>query len=167
MWPNYKSVILNMKKLYMKKLIPVLFLMIPAFSGNAQINNPVTWSYTAKKIADKTYELHLTATIEGNWHLYAQDAGEGPEPTTIIFSANPLLTFDGKVKEIGKMEKSYDKNFNSVLKFYAKKVDFVQKVKVKSSVATVVKGTINFMVCNDRQCLPPRDVPFTINIGRK
>ena len=66
-----------------------------------------------------------------------------------------------------KKKKSFDKNFNSVLKYYANKVVFVQKVKVKSSIATVVKGTVNFMVCNDRQCLPPRDVPFTINVGGK
>ena len=151
-----------MKKIYLAGLM--LF-----FAGfvHAQINNPVLWSYTAKKIADKTYELHITATINGNWHLYAQDAGEGPEPTTFKFTTNPLIKFDGKVKEIGKLEKSFDKNFNSVLKYYANKVDFVQKVKVKSSITTVVKGTVNFMVCNDRQCLPPRDVPFTINVGGK
>jgi hypothetical protein len=151
----------------MKKI--VLAGLMFFFTGfvHAQINNPVLWTYTAKKIADKTYELHLTATITGNWHLYAQDAGEGPEPTSFKFTPNPLISFDGKVKEIGKLEKSFDKNFNSVLKFYTNKVDFVQKVKVKSSVATVVKGKVNFMVCNDRQCLPPRDVPFTINVGGK
>ena len=109
----------------------------------------------------------MTATIEGNWHLYAQDAGEGPEPTTFAFTTNPLIIFDGKIKEVGKLEKSYDKNFNSVLKYYAQKVDFVQKIKVKTAIATVVKGTVNFMVCNDRQCLPPRDVPFTITVGGK
>ena len=151
----------------MKKGILSLFLMMFAVGINAQISNPVKWTYTAKKIADKTYELHLTATIDGNWHLYAQDAGEGPEPTVINFTVNPLISFDGKVKEVGKLEKSFDKNFNSVLKYYGKKVDFVQKIKVKSSVATVVKGSVSFMVCNDRLCLPPRDVPFTINIGGK
>ena len=156
-----------MKNLYMKKIFTAIFLLLFAGVANAQINNPVSWTYTAKKIADKTYELHMTATIGGNWHLYAQDAGKGPEPTTFVFTKNPLISFDGKVKEIGKLEKSFDKNFNSVLKYYGRKVDFVQKIKVKSAIATVVKGTVNFMVCNDRQCLPPRDVPFTINVGGK
>jgi len=151
----------------MKKIVLGMLLLLFATVSHAQINNPVKWSYTATKVADKTYEIHLTATIDGNWHLYAQDAGEGPEPTTITFSPNPLLTLEGKVKEVGKMEKSYDKNFKSVLKFYGKKVDFVQKIKVKSAVATVVKGSVSFMVCNDRQCLPPRDVPFSINISGK
>jgi thiol:disulfide interchange protein DsbD len=151
----------------MKKLITATFLVLFAGFANAQINNPVTWTYTAKKIADKTYELHMTATIGGNWHLYAQDAGKGPEPTTFVFTPNPLVKFDGKIKEIGKQEQSFDKNFNSTLKYYANKVDFVQKVKVKSATATVVKGVVNFMVCNDRQCLPPRDVPFTISLAGK
>ncbi|MBK8608991.1 MAG: hypothetical protein IPL84_03335 [Chitinophagaceae bacterium] len=156
-----------MNNLYLKKIITGTFLLLFAGFVQAQINNPVTWTYTAQKIADKTYELHITATIDGNWHMYAQDAGEGPEPTTFAFTANPLISFDGKVKELGKMEKSYDKNFNSVLKYYAKKVDFVQKIKLRSSVATVVKGTVTFMVCNDRQCLPPRDIPFSIKVGGK
>lgn len=151
----------------MKKIVTAMFLLLFAGFANAQINNPVTWTYTAKKIADKTYELHMTATIDGNWHLYAQDAGKGPEPTSFAFTPNPLVKYDGKVKGIGKQERSFDKNFNSVLKYYGKKVDFVQKVKVKSLTATVVKGIVNFMVCNDRQCLPPRDVPFTINISGK
>ena len=156
-----------MKNLYMKKILTAAFLILFAGYANAQINNPVIWTYTAKKIADKTYELHMTATIGSNWHLYAQDAGKGPEPTTFVFTPNPLVKLDGKVKEVGKQEQSFDKNFNSTLKYYANKVDFVQKVKVKSATATVVKGVVNFMVCNDRQCLPPRDVPFTISIGEK
>ena len=151
----------------MKKIITGMILLMFTGLVNAQINNPVKWTYTAKKIADKTYELHMTASIDGNWHLYAQDAGEGPEPTTFSFTANPLIKFDGKIKEIGKLEKSYDNNFKSVLKYYAKKVDFVQKIKVKSSIATIVKGSVSFMVCNDRQCLPPRDYPFSINVGGK
>ena len=151
----------------MKKILMATFFVLSAVFAKAQINNPVIWTYTAKKIADKTYELHMTATIGSNWHLYAQDAGKGPEPTTFVFTPNPLVKLDGKVKEVGKQEQSFDKNFNSTLKYYANKVDFVQKVKVKSSTATVVKGVVNFMVCNDRQCLPPRDVPFTISIGGK
>jgi DsbC/DsbD-like thiol-disulfide interchange protein len=151
----------------MKKIFFAIVLVMFIGVADAQINNPVLWTYSAKKIADKTYELHITATIGNNWHLYAQDAGEGPVPTQITFTANPLIKLDGKVKEVGKMEKSFDKNFNSTLKFYANKVDFVQKIKVKSAIATVIKGSVNYMVCNDKQCLPPKDVPFSIKVEAK
>jgi Disulphide bond corrector protein DsbC len=157
-----------MSKLDMKKMIVGILLVFVGTHAKAQINNPVIWSYSAKKIADKTYELHITATINANWHLYAQGTGAGLEPTTTFtFTKNPLISFDGNVKEQGKPESYYDKNFKSVLKYYTNKVDFVQKIKVKTSVATVVKGSVNFVVCNDRSCLPPKDVPFVINIGGK
>jgi hypothetical protein len=152
----------------MKKISTLLFLLFAVFTGVfAQIESPVIWSYSAKKIADKTYELHMTATIQGKWHLYSQEAGEGPEPTAFTFTANPLVKLDGKVKEDGKMEKSYDPNFKSTLKFYADKVDFVQKIKLKSAVSTVVKGTVLYMVCDDKKCLPPKEIPFSIKVEGK
>ena len=152
-----------MKKITILTSILVLFFAV----ANAQLENPVKWTYSAKKIAAKTYELHITANLDGNWHIYAQDAGEGPVPTSFSFTANPLVKLDGKVKESGKMEKSFDPNFNSVLKYYSKQVDFIQKVKLKSAATTVAKGTVTFMVCNDRKCLPPRDIPFSIKIDGK
>lgn len=151
-----------MKKIYLAFLS--FFLLTSAF---AQIENPVKWSYTAKKISDKVFDVYVTATLENKWHIYAQDAGEGPEPTSLSFGKNPLLKFDGKVKEEGKLEKEYDKNFNSTLKFYSNKVSFVQRVKLKSAVATVIKGSVNYMVCNDRKCLPPKEIPFIVKITGK
>jgi len=34
--------------------------------------NPVTWSFTSKKISDNVYEIQMTATIESGWHLYSR-----------------------------------------------------------------------------------------------
>ena len=56
----------------MKKLFFISFLMMSAAIGNAQVLNPVLWSFSSKKIADKTYEVHLTATIQKGWHMYSQ-----------------------------------------------------------------------------------------------
>lgn len=151
----------------MRRFTFIYLLLIITTSLNAQIENPVRWNYGAKKISDKTYELHITAILDGNWHIYAQDAGEGPEPTTFTFGKNPLVKLDGKVKEVGKLEKEYDPNFKSELKFYSRNVSFVQKVKVKSQVATVISGSVSYMVCNDRKCLPPKEVPFSIKLDGK
>lgn len=152
----------------MKKISLVIALIFGLFAVSfGQIENPVKWEYTAKKIADKTYEIHLTAIIDAGWHLYAQDAGEGPEPTTISFTANPLVKSEGKVKEVGKLESAYDPNFKSTLRYYEQKVDFVQKIKTKTAANTIVKGTITFMVCNDRKCLPPKEIPFSVKLSSK
>lgn len=152
----------------MKKILLALLLIFPF--GNAlfaQVENPVKWTYASKKVGDKTYELQITATLQKGWHIYAQDAGEGPEATSFSFTANPLFKLEDKVKEKGKLLKEYDPNFKSVLKFYGDKVVFVQKIKMKTVVPTVAKGTVTFMVCNDKKCLPPKDVPFSIKVGGK
>ncbi|MEO6668451.1 MAG: protein-disulfide reductase DsbD domain-containing protein [Ferruginibacter sp.] len=152
----------------MKKTLLLPFLVFAVVGSTfAQIENPVQWTYSAKKIADKTFELHMTALIDGKWHMYAQDAGEGPEPTAFAFTANPLVKLDGKVREDGKLEKSYDPNFKSTLKYYGHKVDFIQKVKLKSSASTVIKGTVTYMTCDDKKCLPPKEIPFSIKLEGK
>jgi thiol:disulfide interchange protein DsbD len=151
----------------MKKLLTALALFALPILASAQIENPVKWSFTAKKVNATTYEVHATATIEKGWHLYAQDAGEGPVPTSFKFTKNPLATAVGQTVEVGKLHKSFDKNFNSELKYYESTVDFVQKVTVKGKAATKVKGTVEFMVCDDHQCLPPKEVEFAVSVGGK
>jgi hypothetical protein len=152
----------------MKKLILSflpLFFFAAAF---AQMENPVKWTYSAKKIRADIYELHMTAMLEPKWHIYSQDIkGDGPVPTSIAFDKNPLIKPDGKVAEMGTQEKEYDKNFGMTLKYYDNKVDFVQKIKLKAAVATVAKGKITYMVCNEKKCLPPKDIPFSIKIDPK
>ncbi|MFY0252407.1 protein-disulfide reductase DsbD domain-containing protein [Chitinophaga sp. 30R24] len=151
----------------MKKLFTVLALFALPILASAQIENPVKWSFTAKKVNATTYEVHATATINSGWHLYSQDAGEGPVPTTFKFTKNPLAVTTGKVEEVGKLHKSFDKNFDSELKYYENSVDFVQKVTVKGKAATKVKGVVEFMVCDDHQCLPPKDLEFAVSVGGK
>ncbi|HRN80000.1 MAG TPA: protein-disulfide reductase DsbD family protein [Ferruginibacter sp.] len=141
--------------------------MLMAVSSNAQLSNPVKWSYSIVKVADKTFDVKVTAILDKGWHLYAQEAGEGPEPTTFSFASNPMFKLEGKVKEVGKLRKEYDPNFDSELKFYSNEVTFIQRIKMRSNVATVVNGNVNYMVCNDRKCLPPKDVPFTVKVPAK
>lgn len=148
-----------MKKLI---LIALIALAVPVLAG-AQILNPVKWNYSAKKIGSDQYILHLTANVDAGWHIYAQDAGEGPVPTSFKFDKNPGAKFTGKVREVGKQKKEFDKNFNSVLKYYEDKVDFVQYVKIKPG-TKVIKGSLEYMVCDNHQCLPPKDVDFEIKL---
>jgi hypothetical protein len=149
----------------MKKILTPILLLI-AIAATAQSSKEVQWAYSAKKIADKTYEVHMTATINGDYHMYAQDAGgEGPVATSFTFSKNPLSTNEGKVKEVGKLIKKYESAWKHDVKYYEGKVDFVQIVKLKANAKTNLTGKVEFMVCNDRQCLPPAEVDIHVNIG--
>jgi thiol:disulfide interchange protein DsbD len=58
----------------MKAIILIGLSLITGSLAVAQSNKQVSWAWSAKKIADRTYEVHMTATIGGDFHLYAQDA---------------------------------------------------------------------------------------------
>ena len=53
--------------------------------------NPVTWTFTSKKLTDNSYEIRMTATIEKGWHLYSQAQPQDAiaDPTTFTISNNP------------------------------------------------------------------------------
>jgi thiol:disulfide interchange protein DsbD len=127
----------------------------------------VDWKYSANKIADKTYKLHITATIDDGWHIYSQNTPkDGPSlPTSFKFNKNPLVMLTGKVKEIGTLVTKHEEVLDVNLKYYRNKVDFVQVVKLKNNVKTNVTGSIEFMACTDEGCLLPESLPFSIPVG--
>jgi len=148
----------------MKKIVLSIFATIITVMAFAQ-QNPVNWSYEAKKKTADTYEVIITAEVDQPWHLYSQNTGKGgPIPTTISFKANPLINKTGAVKELGKLEKNYDENFKTDVLYYSDKVQFVQTVKVKGGVKTNISGTIEYMVCNDSKCLPPVKKSFDLKL---
>jgi len=146
----------------MKKLFLIICLGLTGFLSHAQ--SPVSWTFSSKKISDKTFELHLTADIQTGWHLYSQEQPDDAIaiPTSVKFNNNALLKTDGKVKEIGKMEKFKDQTLGVSAYQYSEKVDFVQLVKLRSNAKTNVSGTVEFQTCNDKKCLPPKTVAFNV-----
>jgi thiol:disulfide interchange protein DsbD len=144
-----------------------LFFLAAISAANAQTLNPIQWTYTAKKVADKTYEVHLTANIQTTWHLYSQTqpADAINQPTEIIFKKNPLVVIDGNIKEVGKMQLFKDEKLKISANQYADKVDFVQKVKLKSNTKTNLVGSVEYQTCDDKKCLPPKKIDFTVALN--
>jgi hypothetical protein len=131
----------------------------PAPAGQA-----VTWEFKAKKIDSEHYELSLTAVIQGKWHIYSQFTPEGgPVPTQIVFSKNPLIVLNGAAKEVGKLHEKYEEVFGINVKYYDGLVVFKQLITLKKKVKTKISGTVEYMVCDDTQCLPPKKEAFTIS----
>ena len=149
----------------MKKIIAFLITIFTISSVHAQVQDPVKWSYSAAKKSDKEYILTIDATLPAAWHIYSINTPpDGPVPTSISFKKNPLITLSGTVKESGKLKSERDEIFGVDVKYYADKVQYTQDVKLKSAVKTNVSGTIKYMVCNDKLCLPPKTIPFNIQL---
>ena len=144
-------------------LLTILFFITAA--AIAQFKDPVQWNITAAKKSGKTYELKFSATVANPWHIYSQNTPKGgPVPTKFSYKTNPLITFNGSAKEVGDLKQVHDQYFNVDVKYFNNKVDFVQTVTLKADAKTSISGTVEYMVCNDEECLPPKKVPFDLKL---
>lgn len=149
----------------MKKIASLVIMLFSFAAVKAQVENPVSWSFAAVKKSDKIYTVTFTAAVAKPWHIYSQTTPDGgPVPTSFTFKTNPLVTLDGKVSESGKMITVHDKYFGVDVKYYNDKVVFTQTIVLKAAVKTNVTGSLEYMVCNEEKCLPPKTVPFDIKL---
>ena len=147
-----------------KKSFWILLLLFPVVKGFSQ--QPVSWNYFAKKISDKVYEVHLKATMNDGWHIYSQKQPKDAIglPTTVKFTANPLLSLKGNPQEKGKLEKVKNEEIGMENHQYENEVEFVQLVAIKANVKTNITGSVQFMACTEERCLPPETVSFSLQL---
>ena len=147
----------------MKRLLALLF-ALASVVVSAQIFNPVEWEFSQKQLSENEIELRFKANIEDHWHLYSQNIEQdGPVPTEFTFTTKGGYELIGGVTE-GKPIEEFDPNFDMVLKYFGKEAIFTQKIKVISSKDFKIEGNVYFMVCDEKQCLPPEEVKFSFDI---
>lgn len=147
----------------MKKIKLFLLLFSLALFADAQIFDPIKWETSVEKVSDNEYFLVAKASIEGKWHLYSQDIPpRGPRPTTFEFEANENYELVGKPIEEGGEEVD-DPIFKMRIKYFSHEAVFKQKIKLLTDYAKI-NATVNFMSCNDTQCLPPKDDDLTFEV---
>lgn len=147
----------------MRTLFAFFIVMLSISIGKAQ-TNPVTWQHRVEKIDQQNYQLVFTAHINPGWYLYSQylESDDGPIPTSFSFMPSTNYELIGKTEEAGNKKEGYDEMFDMNIIKYGKKVEFIQKVK--STGSTVVKGSVEFMTCDDHQCLPPTQIDFSLDV---
>jgi DsbC/DsbD-like thiol-disulfide interchange protein len=142
-----------------------MLLLMAVTTANAQIQNPVHWAYGLKHLAGNEYEVHLLATIDDGWHIYAQK--QSPDaiaiPTKVVISKMAGLVLIGKPIELGKKEKYEVKEAGITNMEYAGKVDFVQKVSIPPGLKEI-KGTVTYQTCTHQQCLPAATINFSVPV---
>ncbi|MFH1005676.1 MAG: cytochrome c biogenesis protein CcdA [Bacteroidota bacterium] len=145
-----------------------LFFSLLFVTTQAQIQNPVHWSFSVNQKNSTEAELIFKANIDKNWHLYSQflQSDQGPIATTFTFQPNKNYQLLGKVLE-GKFREEYDKNFEMTVRWFEGEAIFIQKIKILSTEIFSVKGTLTYQACDNEKCLPPQDVEynFVINSG--
>ena len=141
----------------------------PAGQG---VSDPITWSLAVQPAGATAapggkITLALTATIEEGWHLYSikPDPG-GPVATSITVPDGPTFSLGGEVAE-PLPASSFDGNFNKILEYHETKAVFTIPLKAAATAPAgkqTARVSISYQTCNDRLCLPPRQVAVTADV---
>jgi len=145
------------------RAITFLLLILPIYLVG-QVQNPVKWAFDIKRIADKEFKITAAAEIKSPWHVYGTNIPDGgPIPTSIHFEnieVKPL----GELKTKSKVDVKYDASFGMNLPLLGGTAIFEQKLSITNAEITNIKGYIEYMSCDDQQCLPPTEENFNLTI---
>ncbi|WP_158839178.1 protein-disulfide reductase DsbD family protein [Polaribacter sp. L3A8] len=147
----------------MKNIFIFLFLTF-SLGIFSQIEDPVKWSTSVKKVSDTEFILISEATIEKGWHLYSQDVpDDGPIPTTFTYDVSKgNYSLKGSTEE----EEGHtvdDPVFEMEIKFFENSAIFKQRIKTTAGVNTI-NGVVEFMVCDDSKCLAPTEIDLVFKL---
>ena len=116
----------------MKKFLSICSLMFAITFLQAQIYDPVSWTFSQKNINEDEVELTFQADIEENWYIYSQELiGDGPVATEFSFFTQSGFEIVSNVIE-PQAASEYDPNFDMELKLFKNQVTFKQIIKTTS-----------------------------------
>lgn len=151
----------------MKKglLVFLLTLFVGIFAAFSQVANPTNWSFSQKSLGNNEYELTFKADIQPGWHVYSMytPAG-GPMATTLTLEeAGKGIELLGQATE-NEPKKEYDDIFGVDVWSFENEYVITQKIKVTDASLAAVKGSLEYQVCQEGQCVM-FDESFDIKIG--
>jgi thiol:disulfide interchange protein len=135
-------------------------------SATAQIEKPVKWKFSSKKLKDCEYELVFTGTIDEHWHVYSlnQKGEDGPNPSQFMFDKAPGYELIGKATE-GTPAKAYDKVFEMDVLYFEKTVVFKQKIKLLTDKPVTIIGNFEYQACTEEKCIFETSNPFDFKLA--
>ncbi len=148
----------------MKKFLCLWLLTLVACLGQAQILTPVKWKIKLDDSESVEKTLTFTATIDNGWHLYDMNLPEGgPVSTSFAFETIKGAKLIGEPIASKEATTVFDEQFNMNLRWFAKNVSFTQKIEVTDPKGLKLEGYVEFMACNDENCLPPEKEEFSFD----
>ncbi len=156
---------MNKRTMYRLGFFSLLFsLLLGSVSGlKAQMHLDVlSWKATLEDKGTAEKKIIVTAKIKDGWHLYDQNMpADGPNSTEFTFYKLEGAKKVGGFVATSKPHEEYDKQFEMTLRFFEKKVSFVQKIVVTDPEKFYVELGVTAQACDDQACLPPATEEFT------
>lgn len=149
-----------MKKKFLLSCLLIIMAWLPSF---AQIQESVKFKTELKTISDTEAQIVFTGNIDAGWHVYSTDLPSGG-PISATFNVEKIQGAElmGKLTPQGKEIENFDKVFEMKLRYFENTATFVQKFKITDA-SYQIEGYLEYGACNDENCLPPTEVPFSFS----
>lgn len=142
------------------------FSSIPSSLGlGTTSDNPVKWRVEAKMTSSHEGIVTIVASIASGWHLYGTELPEdGPLPTTFDFSQSKGIVFTDDLVPSEAAIAHQDANFDLTLDWWSGRVTFTRHFRLMKQDINdaTIGGSIKYMSCNDKTCMPPKTQTFKI-----
>ena len=151
-----------MQKLIQRILLPLLALTLGVTTLHAQ---EVGWTGSVEPLGGAEYELRFEAAIPSGFHMYDMGPYEGgPNPTVITLSPEAGVELVGSVEQRTKPHRYFDQMFGMEIGTFSGKALFTQRVRLTAAQAKV-RAAIEWMICDNKSCMPPSDTELTLVVG--
>ena len=141
-----------MKKLFLSLLL--VFMAAFAVQTQAQVMDPVQWSFAINDLSDTEFELVATATIEPAYHIYSTTMPElGPLPTVFSFEGNEYYEPVGEGYDLTEVPLYHDDIFEVDYHQFSGTASFGQKFKKLKDGSFPIVGELDYQACKDGMCV--------------
>ena len=139
------------------KCFALLLCMLAGVALSAEdIQKPVRWSVSARRISSGEAELLFSAAIEKSWVVYSVSVPEdGPLPIAVTLAESDSYRPAGTLAELSAPKEKHDEMFDMKVKYFSGTAKLSQRVALSGAAANpvAVSGTIEYQCCNDMQCV--------------
>lgn len=125
--------------------------------------NPAKWTYKVVEGAEGAADIVFTVSLDSGWHIY--DCGpyeSGVNATTFTFAECPGVELVGGIVYGSEPVRTVDPIYGEI-GYFEGSASFTQKV-VASGPATL-DVNVEWMCCNDTNCIPPSDQDFKVALA--
>ena len=144
--------------------LSALLLLFAGTALSAQTKPVVVWNTSAEQVEEGLYRITVEATIDEGWHIYGIEPSEFIIPTSFTFSCSEGAQLKDGLKQLQEPKRVFDEFYGGEYDYFEDKAVFTQDVQLTASGATV-EMYLEYMACNDMNCLPPADTTVTFTLG--
>ena len=146
----------------MRSFFILLFFPLISFSQE----DPVSWNISFNKLSDTSGELSITAKLDNNWYLYAEeDLSLGIESLSINLE-NDQITTDGPLAPHLPPVLIDDPVFNAKLNVFRNTISFKQKIIFKDRDLSFFKISVTAFVTDGKEFVPVTK-EFSISLNER